>query len=528
MNRRLKKLFKQTYGSEVPNRKFSFIQQLRNNPVWRKLHPISSVFSGYTAVKPAFAVFATMAIATGIIAYNFSTDKNPKPDIPPVIIVTSTSSTSIVTDTSSETAVTSAVTTSVTENKLSSENTSVAVNTALLDKSTPVKVSTDAGIISNEKNTTIKSDITESSETNQTAAIQTTVQTTETESTSATTVISVYYTHLFRHDYTAQEADNDKKLLYGYPDYNLFEDIFRTMYERSNPDGEWEKEVSGMTTADFSQAMMNLLLDWDAPDIAEGEIINLEYIAYEGKPWTICEVMLTEIYNSKTDYSNPVIMQNGDKIKIAMAGGYMSVSKYIELNPDDTVFSDWTEEQINSTIIYDDGSNQSKIKIGDSYLYFLNKSELDIPVENLYTREFMCDIAQFRKSGDKYISCNSNYPDFSVYSDRLENLSNHYDVFYDPDSDRCIAFKNESILLYGAFSCYSMDSDGRLTSIDYIGTDDGYYPFHDDEYKFSRDEVGRPTVIGEDFTMTWTDSGVILECSYYDFNKTVKIDYPKT
>ncbi|MDE5937224.1 MAG: hypothetical protein K2G83_07450, partial [Ruminococcus sp.] len=336
----------------------------------------------------------------------------------------------------------------------------------------------------------------------------------------ANTVTSVYYTHLFCHDYTAQEADNDKKLLYGYPDYNLFEDIFRIMYERSNPDGDWEKEVSDMTTADFSQTMMNLLIDWDTPDIVEGEITNLEYIAYEGKPWTICEITLTEVYNSKTDYSDPIIMQKGDMIKIAMAGGYMSVSQYIELNPDDTIFSDWTEEQINSTIIYEDGSNQSKIKIGDSYLYFLNKSELDIPIKNLYTREFMCDIAQFRKSGDKYISCNSGYLDFSVYSDRLENLSNNYDVFYDPDSDRCIAFKNESILLYGAFSCYSMDSDGRLTSIDYIFTDDGYYPFHDNEYEFSRDEVGRPTVIGEDFIMTWTDSGVIFECSHYDFNKT--------
>lgn len=523
MNRRLKKLLKQTYGSEIPNRKFSFIQQLKNNPVWRNLHPISSIFSRYLALKPVFAVFATMAIATGIIAYNFSTDKNPKPDIPPVVTVTSASSTSITTDKSSETTVTSANTTSVSGSKVFSENTSVVSNKTLLNKSTSVMVSTVAEILSTEKNTTIKSDITERPETN-----QTTFKINETESTSATTVTSVYYTHLFRHDYTAQEADNDKKLLYGYPDYNLFEDIFRIMYERSNPDGEWEREISGMTTSDFSQAMMSLLLDWDAPNIVEGEITNLEYIAYEGKPWTICEIMLTEVYNSKTDYSNPVIMQKGDKIKIAMAGGYMTVSQYIELNPDDTVFSGWTEEQINSTVIYEDGSNQSEIKIGDSYLYFLNESELDISIENLYTRELMCDISQFRKNDDKYISCNSNYPDFSVYSDRLENLSNHYDVFYDPDSDRCIAFKDESFLLYGAFSCYSLNSDGRLTSIDYIGTDDGYYPFHDDKYEFSRDELGRPIVIGEDFIMTWTDSGVILECGHHDFNKTVEIDYPKT
>ena len=516
MNRKLKNLLKETYGSELPNRKFSFIQQLQNNPTWKKLHPISSVFRGYPAIKPVFAVFATMAVATGIIAYNFSVDKNTPPDTPPVLVPP-------ILTTSAETSVTSTVTTAVTKNTVSSENTSVAVTTDLLNKSTSVKISTATEIVSNEKTATTKSSITETITITQTIVVQTSVQTTETESMSTTATTSVYYTHLFRHDYTVEETYDDT-LFYGYPDYNLLEDMFKIISKESN----WYKLIGGMTSADFSEAMMKLLLLWDVPNIVEGEITNLEYIAYEGKPWTICEITLSEVYNSNVDKYHPIIMQKGDKVKIAMAGGYMAVSKYIELNPDDTMFTDWTDEQINSTVIYEDGSNQNELKIGDNYLYFINESELDIPVENLYTRQFMCDIAQFIKNDDKYVSCNSNYSDFSVYSERLETLRNHYDLFYDPDSDRCIAFRNESILFFGAFSCYSVDSDGRLALIDYIGTDDGYYPFYDDEYEFSRDELGRPTIIGKAFTMTWTDSGVIIECSNSDFNETVEIKYPKT
>lgn len=516
MNRRLKKLLKKTYGSELPNRKFSFIQQLNNNPIWKKLHPVSSVFRGYPAVKPVLAVFAVMAAATGIIAYNFGRDKNTPPDVPPVIPpVSVTTSTTLTTD------IASALTTAETETTACiSESTSVKTVSAALTSGTVTAVTAadrpapPETTENTETAKTVRTDI-------QTASV---ITTTESAETTSSAVTSVYYTNLFRHDYTGEEAVNDEALLYGYPDYNLMEDIFRAISES----GSWDKLSGGLTTSDFSDAMMNLLLLWDVPDIVEGEITDIEYIDYKGRPWTICEVTLSEVYNSKIDENDPKIMQKNDRIKIAVAGGYMDLSKYIELNPDDEMFKDWTDEQINSTVIYEYGSNQSEIKIGDSYLYFINKSKLDIPAENLYTRQFMCDIAQFTKNGSEYVSCNSNHTDFKISAERLKTLRNHYDLFYDPDSDRCIAFRDESILMYGAFSCYSVSPDGRLASVDSFNTDDGYYPFHDEEYEFSRDENGRPVVIGEDFIMTWTDSGVTIECSHEDFNKTVEINYPET
>lgn len=536
MNRKLKNLLKETYGSELPNRKFSFIQQLQNNPAWKKLHPISSIVRGYPVIKPVFAVFTTMAVATGIIAYNFSVDKNVPPDTPPIVTSTSTSATS--TDTSTETAVTSTVVTAVSENTVSSEITSVTETTdLLLNKSTSVKVSTATEIVSTEKPVTTKSGITETVATTQTTTVQTTVQTTETESMSTTSTTSVYYTHLFRHDYTGEELYNDDKLLYGYPDYNFFEDIIRLETEEYDPDLNWDEFTVGMTTADFSEEMMALTVFWGSPTIVEGETTNIEYIAYEGKPWTICEITVSKVYNND-DLKN--IIQKGDKIKIAMAGGYMPVSQYIELNPDDTQFSDWTDERIDSTVIYEDGSNQNEPKIGDKYAYFLKKSELDISVENLYTRKSICDISQFTTDGDRLVSCNSHYHDYAIDKDEIDR-SREYFYYYDPNSDRCIAFLDDSFLLYGQFYCYSVDSDGRMTYLGSGGTDDGFFPFADYDYEnwefvtsettVEIDEQGRTVLKAKNFSITWTDTGAIVEYDFGsggDYFPTIELDYPKT
>lgn len=494
MNRKLKNMLKNAYSAE-PERKFSFIQQLKSNPTWCRLHPISTLSIISPSAIFILSTISVIAVGMGIIAHNFRNDTEDAPpvvpDIPPIVTQTTDLSPSE-TRTSPPTAVSTFTTVSIlTEVRITEPAT--APETAVITTESPISETTN---------------------------VPHTEQSTVPETTSLTTT-SVYYSHLFRHDYTVvdmlkDDADfNDSTLLYGYPDYNFFEDILTKSFEEQN--SEWDEITANMTTADFAEAMMSINLWLDPPTIVEGETTDIEYIAYEGKPWTICEIIVSKVYNFK--YLDKPI-NKGDKIKIAMPGGYMPVSQYIELNPDDTFFSNWTEEQINSTVIYEDGSNQNEVKIGDKYAYFLEKSELDIPADNLYLRQFVCDISQFTTDGERLVSCNSNYHDYAVDKDQIDR-DNNYVYYHDPNSDRCIAFLDNSFLLDGEFYCYSVDSNGRITYLDNFFTDDGFFPFSDTETTTVTDEQGRTVIKAEHFNIIWTDTGVILK---YHFDYLFEVE----
>ncbi len=498
MNRKLRKLLKSAYGSESPDRKNAFIQQIKADPTWRKLHPFSSFFGLHPTLMPVSAFMTAAAVCALIMVFAFKGHSSPKPDEPPEII----SKMTVTTSQSSENVNTEDIMSNVFEN--TATETAVPISTAKAAKNTSLGTAAKAPSDKEENDSPIASKTS--------TFIETSVVVTTTAVPVETTVTSIYYTELFRHDYTASELNADETLQYGYPDNFLMREQMKIKFEGDFPsDG-----LDDMTDAEISRDLIGLILAWDEPDIIEGVTTGIEYIAYEGRPWTICEVTVSKVHHFNCGNENGYrVINKGDKVNIAMPGGYMPLSEYISLNPDDTQFNGWTEKQVNSTVIYEAGSNQREPKIGDSFAYFLENCELDIPVENLYVRTGFNDISQFTVDEGYFVSCNSHYPDYKFHKSQISEDST-WEYFYDPDSDRCIAFRNDSILLMGYVSCYSMDKDGRLKYLDGFGTDDGFFPFYE---PYGEEEVyvhNEKSVVGRYYQLTWTDEGVTLKYCFDD------------
>ena len=90
---KLKKLLRETYNIQ-PERKYSFLSSLRHNPVWRKLHPISTLSIVSHSGMLAISTLTLTVITAGavIISHNFNQntpDEPIIPDITPIVTVTS-------------------------------------------------------------------------------------------------------------------------------------------------------------------------------------------------------------------------------------------------------------------------------------------------------------------------------------------------------------------------------------------------------------------------------------------------------
>lgn len=506
MNRKLKKLLKSTYGNQLPDRKSDFIQQIKADPTWRKLHPLSSFFGLHPTIMPVSAFMTAAAVCALIMIFAFKGQNSPKPEKPPEII-------SKMTVTTSQSADNATNAESVTADESFSTTTAIAETVVTSPRKT-IYTAKKSDSPNGGGGTLPASKIT--SLTDIYAATSTTIFTTT--EIAHTVVTSIYRTELFRHDYTAAELNVDETLQYGYPDKFLMRDQLKLKIEEEYSEfAEFLIEsLNDLTDAEISTDFIELQLSMNTPDIIEGVTTKLEYIAYEGKPWTICEVTVSEVHNFNCDSENGYrVINKGDKINIAMPGGYMPLREYIGLNPNDAQFDGWTEKQINSTVIYEAGSNQKEPKIGDSFAYFLENCKLDIPAENLYARCGFNDISQFTVNGRCFESCNINYPDYKFYKSSISEDS-VWEYFYDPGSDRCIAFRNDSVLLSGYVSCYSMDPNGRLEYLDGFSTDDGFFPFYEPYGEKQVYVHNEKEVEGRYYQLKWTDEGVTLKYCFDD------------
>lgn len=485
MNRKIKNLLNETYGTELPERKHDFLRSISSEPAWRKLHPIESFLCSHqTMIIPVSAVMTAAALCVLLILFSFGGNKSPRPEIPPEIIAE-------ITTIAQKTASTSD----------SYRNTAAA--SAAHTITTAVRI-TDSSKITESGNTESTDIYTEPVSIHPPKTVQTFRTTESAVSAETTAVTSIYYSSLFSHTYTADDIDADNPVFYGYPDDYIFDDILETRFSSGNPLYDY-----------LLQSLVNTLL-FEPSTAVEGEITNLTYTAYEGNPWTICEIEVTDVYHFDLGYPDHInIINTGDRINIAMPGGYMPVSEYISLNPESTLFSDWTDEQKSSAVIYEAGSNQNEPKIGDKYAYYLEPAELDMPYDRLYTRKLMCDICQFNSDGNILTSCNSFHSDFLIDKSLISD-SGYWEYFYD-DNSRCIAFRDESSLLYGAFSCYSVSDDGKLTYLGYFTTDNGFFPFHDTKH----------------YNLIWNENGAVLQY-HTNYNhgssdefSTAEFDIPK-
>lgn len=457
MNRKLKKIIRETYN-EIPEHKFSFIEQLKSNPAWKKLHP----FANFSVISPSVLIFSTVAVAgasTALIAHNSKrTEPEPPviPDIPPIVTATSTAF---------RTELTSATSTIISEVQSSTSATSsISFATSAVTSSTV-------------------SAVTSSTSANTTVYFPPTQPVTEPPTVPETTT-SCYNVHLLRHDYTITElADSDGTLLYGYPDTDIARQLF-----------------SG-----FGDDYISSSIGFNQPPVIEGEITSVEYTSRDGLPVTVWNVLVSEVFDFRE------VINIGDTVQIATYGGYMDVSEYISLNPDTTLFADWTDEQINSTIIYEDGGNEVQAQTGESYLFVLSPDKEDFGGNSMYTMLAYNDIFRFYRKGDEYFCCNSAHNSSITYESLREITDDRY---YFTDGERTLMIKDNSELMMGVQDYYSVDKDGRITYLDTTGTDDGFFPFRNEK----------------DYTIKWTDTGVEITYrfdSYKDIFKTITLNYPK-
>lgn len=453
MKRKLKNMLKNTYGSKMPNRKYSFIQELKNNPAWRKLHPISSVVQISSAIK--IILTSAIAVFTGITAFNSIRNSNdtepPAPYIPPVITEsTNTHDTTYTYVTTSASYTTSTLTSCDTS---SVKNTSS--NTSYITTSSHSTTTTTKTALSNEYTEKFTTEINFAE--------------TTAEITTSTTATEIYYTHLFRHDYSIEEIQENEHLLYGYPDNDVANQLF----------------------ADYNADYLSMSITFTDSVIIEGEITAVEYTSYEGKPWTICNVCVNEVF----DFYYDDVVNNGDIVRIAVAGGYMALSEYIELNPDDKTFSEWSPEKINSTTIYEDGGNSVKPQTGDSRLFILNQDKLNLNGTEVRTCLAYSDLFQLYRDGEYYVSFNA-VSDGRITYNKLYELTHEGDCYiHEPDGSRCLLIKNESFLFTGRQTYYSVNPDGYITYLGETSTDNGFFPYNSDD----------------NYSVSWTDKEVIIE-----------------
>ncbi len=472
MNRKLKKLLKNAYNVQ-PERKYSFLNSLKSNPVWRKLHPISTLSVISPSALLILSTIAVIAVGTGIVSHNFRKDTPEPPvvpDIPPIVTLT----TSIPTVTTVSQTVLSVQSTELfTVQKTEPEKTSS--NVATTAKTTVSYVQQSELFLDSENSETVPE-----------TSPQTVPETSH--ETTAVTTTSVYYSHLLRHDYTLDDLAHDDTLLYGYPDSDIANQMF----------------------AGYGADYIEMSIGFMQSPVIEGEITSIEYTNMNGLPFTVCDVLISEVF----DFYGEDVLNTGDTVKIASYGGYMPVSEYIALNPESELFAGWSQEQIDSTILYEDGGNETMQKVGDKYLFVLNPEKQEVNGKQVYSRLSCCDIFQFRREGDGYTCCNSATDGYITY-EKLKEITNDKYYFSDPDSDRKIMIKDDADLLMGLQNYYSVDNDGKVTFLDSTTTDDGFFPYRSED----------------DYTVKWTDYGLEISYRYAygseRFDKIIIDYYPK-
>ncbi|MDE6788911.1 MAG: hypothetical protein K2J47_06265, partial [Ruminococcus sp.] len=428
---------------------------------------------------------AVIAAGIGIIADKFEKDidnKPPVPDIPPIIMETTAEANSKLT-----TMVNGKSSTMEVNNK-----STTAINVEPLITETNSKPATTV----NGKSSNIEAD------NKSTTAINVELFTMKTDSKLTTTIndkplittTSVYYSQIFRHDYTITETAQDDSLIYGYPDSDIVRQFF----------ADFGIENTGYPL------YMEMALGISQAPVVEGEIISVEYTDLNGKPLTICDVRISEVFDFYVDD----VMNMGDVIRIAMYGGYMPVSEYIALNPDDTIFENWSQEQIDSTILYEAGGNEIMPEVGDSYLFALYNDKREVNGKLLYFQLAYSDVFRFYRNGDDYICCNSAADGSITYEQMKRITDNSKYYFHEPDGNRKIMIKDGTFLIDGVQHYYSVKSDGTVAYLGSSGTDDGFFPYHS----------------VENYTITWNDSDIVIKYHTHsdnDYYETIVLDYPK-
>ncbi len=489
MNFNLKKALKEVYSAEKPDHAKSFAKELARNLSFRKLHPVSSVLNAYPAIRTAAAAIAVlMAVGGGFLAMHFILDKDDKVQnnsTSPIISEDSETTDPAESDAIIYTTETISTVTNLTETT-ATESTTVSSSVTVSSVSATEKV---------RVTTTARANSVPAGNSYIPSAVPNTAAPPESPQspvTTTTSVMEIYNTHIWKHDYS---FDAEK------------------LGEASKAEKrEWRKNLYGYAQNDLPISLE--LLCFASENIIYGTIQELDYTVIDGKPWTMADVKIEKSYHFESGEE----IWAGDVITVYEPGGYMPLSDYIAYNPSDKSFAGWSSERIANTVIFEDGSNYVKPEIGESYLYFVSKVQEydkestplpdDFPT-GAYIRETVNDSAQFSFDGERFVCSNPNQNVSFTEDELIKESPSRWNYYTSPDGKKTLAVRQYSSLFYGDVTFYITDENGHMERLDFDLTDDGFSPF-DDDYTVSEDENGNCIMEGEGFTITWTDSKVII------------------
>lgn len=142
-----------------------------------------------------------------------------------------------------------------------------------------------------------------------------------------------------------------------------------------------------------------------ATNVVYGTVKDTAYFDESGAAHILYDFAIDEVYKGS--------LNEGDVISVLTLGGYVRLSKYIEVYGN-TRFEDYTDEQINATVMESDNMGIPTPEVGDKYLLFLSDPIADeAPFPNGAYVEKGSFMGRYAEQGDEFVRYKpESEPDF--------------------------------------------------------------------------------------------------------------------
>lgn len=223
--------------------------------------------------------------------------------------------------------------------------------------------------------------------------------TTVSSSQSTTTTVSSLYEEITQTTTTSQADVNDSVSKEGI-DYTITPEIVFSSSENAVNLDEYLSTDSIIPPSGDDQPDILNPMAADSDYIISGYIDEILYTSADGKPYTVENLTITNIYKDGGKLSTL------DKISLYVPGGYMTARDFTDLTgvilylPDDAV-------------VYDPGGNNGTQNLSDEYVFFIKDAGDAFP-EGTFRLTQNTDISVFQSDNGTYTSLGNSLISFTL------------------------------------------------------------------------------------------------------------------
>lgn len=181
-------------------------------------------------------------------------------------------------------------------------------------------------------------------------------------------------------------------------------------------------------TANFKYALDSDVYKQQSSDIFFGEIKNVEYITYEGVPWSKMTVKLEEIYKGNRNVE--------EEVTVYELGGYV---EYEEFQKN---YWGYDVEEPESTLVEMDYFQPKLHKNGDKSLFCVVQAQSCLPFEN-GSYELVCSsFSEYRYDKNTHQYCEQKVDDNENCYSKVSHKKQYYskremeDLLYDDETKK--------------------------------------------------------------------------------------------